>query len=385
MLKPFSFSVKQDIIFGIGCLEKLPEELIKRNLKKVLITSDPGLVKAGLVKRTEELLAKNGIEYVTFTDIEPDPSSKTVEKGIKLFVDNNIDGIVGIGGGSAMDTAKGIAIVGKSGRSVEDCAGYDTPIEHSTVPIIAIPTTAGTGSEVTRNAVITDHGKYKMVLLNDRILPVCALLDPELVATAPASVAAASGMDALIHAVEAYISKKASPFSDCMAEKAMELIGPNLRAFIANRANIEAASAMLLGSMFAGIALSLAMPGNAHALSHPITGFFKIPHGVANAVLFPVVLEFNALADQGKYKKIYNLLRPDSPITGSFDHEMLINEVRKLNQDLGLPKNFSEFGVSEAILPELITDALKTKIYELSNPRQTSEADIKQLYINSIG
>ncbi|MCR4442824.1 MAG: iron-containing alcohol dehydrogenase [Peptococcaceae bacterium] len=379
-----TFSVKGEVTFGSGCLEELPEKIISRNMKKVLITSDPGLVKTGLINRVEDMLTRHGIEYVTFTDIEPDPSYKTVEKGIQIFVNDNFDGIVGIGGGSAMDTAKGIAIVGKSGKKIKDFAGYYLPVDHPVPPVIAVPTTAGTGSEVTRNAVITDEEKYKMVILNDKILPACALLDPQLLATLPASVAAAAGMDALIHAVESYLSLAGSVFSYCMAEKAMELIGPNLRAFVANRADLEAASNMILGSAFAGIALSLALPCQAHALSHPITGYFNIPHGVANAVLFPFVLEFNALADKGKYKKIYSLIKPNAPDIDRFEPGMLVEEIRKLNKDIGLPERFSELGVTQDCIPLLLKDAQRTRIY-LFVPRQTTPEDMKRLYSLAIG
>jgi alcohol dehydrogenase len=380
-----TFSVKGEITFGIGCIEELPAKLISRNIKRVLITIDPGLVKTGLLKRVENLLSARDINSVAFTEIEPDPSAKTVEKGIKLFAEGgDFGGLVGIGGGSAMDVAKGIAIVGKSGKKVSDYAGYYLPVDHPVPPIFAIPTTAGTGSEVTRNAVITDYGKYKMVLLNDKILPECALLDPQLLATLPASVAAASGLDALIHAVECYLYTRGSSFSDYMAEKGMELIGPNLRAFVANRTDMDAASKMLLGSTYAGISLSQALPGQAHALSHPITGFYHIPHGIANAVLFPYVLEFNALADKGKYKKIYNLIKPSAPATDRFEPEMLVEEIKKLNRDVGISPTFSAYGASPDSIPELVKDALRTKIYE-TVPRQTTEEDIRQLYTRSIG
>lgn len=382
----FSFSVKGETTFGVDCLNQLPEIVSDKQCKQVFLVADPAFENNNIVKNIKKMLKKKDIDCVTFTDVEH-PTSETVGKGVKLFSENDIDCIVGLGGGSAMDTAKGVALVGNSDKKIDDyakyAAGVNPVVEHSVPPLIAIPTTAGTGSEVTRNAVITDRNDYKMIIINDKILPENVLLDPKLLKTLPDSVAASAGMDALIHAVEAYLSLLSSPFTDTMAEKAMELIGENIRPFVANRKDLEAASGMHLGSMFAGIALSLAFPGNTHAMSHPLSGHFGIPHGVSNSVLFPVILEFNALADKGKYKKIYNYIKPENPVGADFDPMILVNEVKKLNKDLGLPANLSELGVTEDSIPELVEDALMSTLYDI-NPRQTTEEDIKQLYWNTL-
>jgi alcohol dehydrogenase len=222
-----------------------------------------------------------------------------------------------------------------------------------------------------------------MVILNDKLLPPIALLDPKLTTTMPASLAAATGMDALIHAVECYLSDLATPFSDALAEKAMELIGQALPRFVANRKDIEAASNQLMGSTLAGISLSLALPNQAHALSHPLTGYYHIPHGLANAMLFPVTMEFNALADKGKYKKIYNLLRSNRPYTENFEADMLISYIRKLNAMLGLPPTLGDMGVGLEHLDEMLADAQKTKIWEHC-PRSTSLDEMRKLYIKAI-
>lgn len=378
-----SFSVKQDIIFGIGLLSTLPEQVKKLNGTKVLLVSDPGLVKTGLTSKVEEILKNGNIPFATFTAVEPDPGCWVVEKANKMLVDEKADCIVAVGGGSAMDTAKSLALVGYSGKRINDYAGYYLPVDHETVPVIAIPTTAGTGSEVTRNTVITDVDKYKMVILNNKMLPEIALLDPELLTTMPPSIAAATSLDALIHAVECYLSDLATPFSDSVAEKAMELLGANIRRFVANRADIDAASNMMLGSTLAGIALSLSLPNQAHALSHPLTGYYHIPHGMANAMLFPTTMEFNALADKGKYKKIYNLLRTGHPYTEDFETSMLIDYLKKLNADLGLPKNLSEMGVTLEYIEEMLIDAQRTKIWEHC-PRTTSVDEMRMLYEKAI-
>lgn len=381
-IKSFSFSVKGEINFGIGCLKELPAKITARNLKKILIVSDPYLEKIGLVKRAGDLLAEKEIEYITFTEIEANPSAETVARGGKLLQENNIDGIVSLGGGSSIDVAKAVAIVGSNGGEIEEYAGFNR-VKNPVVPIIAIPTTAGTGSEVTSVTIIKNREKFKMAIGSDKILPECVLLDPLLISTLPSSVAASTGMDALTHAIEAYLSLEATLFSDAIAEKAISLIGANIRLFVANRSSLEPASAMLLGSTFAGIAFSLARLGNVHALSHPLSGHFDIPHGVANALLLPVVLEFNALADSGKYEKIYRLIKGDKINYGNFTQKMLVDEIRRLNEALGLPQTLSALGITKESLSLLVPDAMKSNLL-LFNPRQTTQKDVEQLYLKAL-
>lgn len=383
MIGKHSFSVKQDLEYGVGIVNELGEYVKKFDGTKVLVDSDPGLVKAGITARVEGILSNAGFNYVTFTEVEPDPGCWVVEKVVNLIVAEKVDCVVAVGGGSSMDTAKGAALVGYSGKRIHDFWGYYLPVDHDSIPVIAVPTTAGTGSEVTRNIVITDENKYKMVILNDKLLPTVGLLDPELITTLPANVAAATGMDALIHAVECYLSDLANPFSDSVAEKAMELIGPALPRFVANRADIDAACDMMMGSTLAGITLSLCLPNQAHALSHPLTGFYHVPHGLANAMLFPTTMEYNAIADHGKYKKIYNLLRKEHQYTEEFETDMLIKYLVDLNESLGLPKNLTEMGIGEEHLDEMIEDAQKTKIW-LHCPRLTTPKDMRVLYLKTM-
>ena len=380
-----SFSVKQDIVFANGSINTLAEQVKKLNGKKVLLVTDPGLVTIGLAERVVKILDGGGIASAVFSDVDPDPGCWIVEKAVEMFVREDADTVVAVGGGSAMDTAKGVVIVGRSGTRVNDFAGYYLPVPHEAAPFICVPTTAGSGSEVTRNAVITDVDKYKMVVLNDKLLPKTAILDPELITTLPPSVAAATSMDALIHAVECYLSDLATPFSDATAEKAMELIGRGIRRFIANRADISAAADMLMGSTLAGITLSLCLPNQAHALSHPLTGYYNIPHGLANAMLFPTTMEYNALADKGKYKKIYNILNTASGgrYTDDFHTDALISYLRKLNLELGLPKNLSAMGVGEEHLDAMVKDAQRTKIW-LHCPRSTSPEEMRALYLKAM-
>lgn len=218
-----------------------------------------------------------------------------------------------------------------------------------------------------------------MSVISYEILPKYAVLDPELIMTAPASIAASCGIDALIHAIEAYVSNFASPFSDAMAEKAMELIGANLRRFVANRKDEDAACAMMVGSTFAGMAFAWAKLGNVHAMSHPVSAYFHVAHGVANAVILPAVIEYNALADHGRYEKIYNYIREKKDPVADFKPEMLAEEIRKLNRDIGIPSSLSEVGVTEDKIEAMAKDAAVHPNVQ-ANPRQTNLKEMIALY-----
>lgn len=263
-MNPFEFSIPQNIIVGAGTLAKLPECAKKMGGTHAMILSGPTLKKMGVVDKAADSLKAAGIAADIFTDIEANPSVTTVEKATESYLASGADFLVALGGGSPMDVAKAVGVTAKYGGSITEYEGAHK-VPGKIVPLIAIPTTAGTGSEVTAFSVITDHSRdYKLTVFSYELLPEYAILDPELLTSAPASVAAACGIDAFIHAEEAYISTAASPFSDAMAEKAMELIGKNIRRFVARRTDLEAAEAMLTGSLFAGIAFSYARLGNVH-------------------------------------------------------------------------------------------------------------------------
>ncbi len=341
-MKDFRFKVPQNIEFGVGSLKKLPEILKENNSEHVYLVSDHGLESIGVVKKVQDIVEAGGLTCTTFLDVVPNPTVDVVNASTKMYKESGATSIIALGGGSSMDVAKATGVLATYGGEINDYEGlYKVP--GPIVPMIAIPTTAGTGSEVTASAVITDEAKnFKMSVISYEILPKYAVLDPELIMTAPASIAASCGVDALIHAMEAYVSNFASPFSDAMAEKAMELIGGNLRRFVANRKDEEAACAMMVGSTFAGMAFAWAKLGNVHAMSHPVSAYFHVPHGVANAVILPTVVEYNALADNGRYEKIYNYISEDKEPVIDFTPDMLVDEVKKLNKDLGIPSSLSE-------------------------------------------
>ena len=390
-MNEFSFSVPQNITVGKGSLTKLPEIAKKSGGSHAFLMSGPHLAKMGLVEKAANSLKSAGIAVDTFTDIEGNPSVETVDKATAAFKEAGADFIVAFGGGSPMDVAKAVGVTAKYGGSITEYEGAHK-VPGPIIPLIAIPTTAGTGSEVTAFSVITDHSRdYKLTVFSYEILPAYAILDAELLTTAPASVAAACGIDAFIHAEEAYISTAASPFSDAMAEKAMSLIGKNIRRFVANRGDIEAAESMLVGSLFAGIAFSFARLGNVHAMSHPVSAFFDVPHGVANAVLLPVIAEYNALADHGRYLTIYNDISPVPAYAEEFEPMMLVDAIRELCGEIGIPANLTEAINNASKTGPVSAEEIENKIEAMAvdamksgniavNPRSSRQCDIEMLY-----
>ncbi|MGL5191571.1 MAG: iron-containing alcohol dehydrogenase [Cetobacterium sp.] len=378
-MKDFSFKIPQNIEFGIGSLNKLPNILKNNGSQHVFLISDRGLEKIGVVNKVTEIIKNGGINYTTYLDVIPNPTITVVNEAATLYKECGATTIIALGGGSPLDVSKAVGILSTFGGKITDYEGLNK-VPGGIVPIIAIPTTAGTGSEVTASSVITDEDKnYKFSIVSYETLPKYAILDPELIMTAPASIAAACGVDALIHAIEAYLSKQASPFSDAMAEKAMELIGKNLRNFIKDRANEEAACGMMAGSNFAGISFAWARLGNVHAMSHPVSAFYHISHGIANSVLLPTVMEYNAVTDNGRYEKIYNYISENKNSSEVFKPEMLIDELKKLNAELGIPKSLSELGVKEESIEAMAKDAMKSGNV-LANPRETNLNDMIELY-----
>ena len=363
-MKDFRFKIPQNVEFGMGSLKKLPEILKENHSEHVFLISDRGLESIGLVKKIRDIIENGGITCTAYLDVKPNPTVAIVDEAAALYKEC---------------VAKSVGVLANYGGSITEYEG-NHKVPGPIVPIIAIPTTAGTGSEVTASAVITDESRnYKLSVFSYEILPKYAVLDPELIMTAPASIAASCGVDALIHAMEAYVSVNATPFSDAMAEKAMELIGANLRRFVANRKDEEAACAMMAGCNFAGIAFAWARLGNVHAMSHPVSAYFHVAHGVANSILLPTVLEYNALADHGRYEVIYHYIREGHSAAEDFKPEMLVEEIKKLNADLGIPKTLSEVGVKEELIPAMAEDAMKSGNIP-ANPRQTTLKDIIELY-----
>ncbi len=376
-MKTFSFSIPQNVIFGKGGLQELPQAAKKMQKKKALIISGPHLQKRGMVEKCRDALKAAEIESEAFTETEGNPGTETVEKAAEAYRKSGAEFIVAFGGGSPLDVAKAAGVLAVYGGRITDYEGGGK-VPGPIMPVIAIPTTAGTGSEVTPFAVITDHSRnYKLSVSSSYLLPSCAILDPELIASVPEKTAAACGVDALVHALEAYLSLAASPFSDMFALKALQMIGSSLRAYVADRS--QEAEAMLLGSLFAGIAFSHARLGNVHAMSHPVSAYFNVPHGMANAVLLPTVVEYNEQAAQGKYYDIYRCVAEDSVSEKEFVPSMLVEALRLLNRELGIPLCLREAGVQEAYFDAMADDAMKSGNIAV-NPRRTTKEDVLALY-----
>ena len=378
-MNEFAFSIPQNIKVGAGSLSKLPELAKELGRKKAYIISGPHLSKIGMVAKCQAALSAAGIDSDCFTETEANPSTETVEKATEGFKACGADFIVAFGGGSPLDVAKAVAVLATFGGNIADYEGAGK-VTGPIVPMIAIPTTAGTGSEVTAFSVITDHSRnYKLTVVSNYLLPTYAILDPELISTVPHKTAAACGIDARVHALEAYISLAASPFSDMFAEKALKLIGTNIRKYVADRTDMEACEGMMVGSLFAGIAFSHARLGDVHAMSHPVSAFFDVPHGVANAILLPTVIDFNMNEAAEKYCFIYNAIS-DSPIDEKeFTPDMLGSEIRVLNHELGIPASLSEVGVKSDKFDVMADDAMKSGNIFV-NPRKTTKNDILDLY-----
>ena len=383
-MKDFQFKIPQTIEFGMGSLKKLPEMLADSKSNNVMLVSDRGLEAIGVVKKVQDIIEAAGIKCTAYLDVKPNPTVDIVNEAAALYAECGATCLFALGGGSPMDVSKAVGILAVHGGNIADYEGAHK-VPGPIAPIIAIPTTAGTGSEVTASAVITDEERnFKMSVFTYHNIPKYAILDPELIMTAPASIAAACGVDALIHAMEAYLSTAATPFSDAMAEKAMELIGANLRRFVANRKDEEAACAMMLGSNFAGISFAWARLGDIHSMSHPVSAYYHVAHGVANAVLMPTVMEFNAIADHGRYEKIYNYIRTSKGPVTNFEPMMLVEEVKKLNKDLGIPEGLRAVGVdSDEHFQAMAEDAMKAG-NTLVNPRQTTVKDFVAMYYKAM-
>lgn len=376
----FSFTIPQNIKFGAGTLDLLPDLAKELGKSKGYIISGPHLNKIGMVAKCRKALKSAGMESECFTETEGNPSTDTVVKATEGFKKSKADFIVAFGGGSPLDVAKAVAVLATYGGNIVDYEGAGK-VMGPVVPMIAIPTTAGTGSEVTAFSVIIDHSRnYKLTVVSNYLLPAYVILDPDLIATVPANTAAACGIDAMVHALEAYISKAASPFSDIFAREALRLIGGSIRDYVADRSNPAACESMMVGSLFAGIAFSHARLGNVHAMSHPVSAYFDVPHGVANAILLPTVVDFNKdAADPEKYRYIYGCISKDMGADINFTPDMLATEIRMLNYELGILPTLSDIGVTSDKFEQMADDAMKSGNIQC-NPQFTMKNDILKLY-----
>ncbi|MCQ2514263.1 MAG: lactaldehyde reductase [Ruminococcus sp.] len=374
------FVLNETSYHGAGAINAIPEEIEGRGFKKVLVASDPDLIKFGVTDKVTNVLYQAGIPYEIFSDIKPNPTIENVKNGVAAFKACKADCIVAIGGGSSMDTAKAIGIIINNPdfadvRSLEGVA----PTKNKCVPIIAVPTTAGTAAEVTINYVITDAEKNrKMVCVDVHDIPVVAVVDPEMMSTMPKGLTAATGMDALTHAIEGYITKGAWELSDMFHLKAIEVISKYLRGAVDNTK--EGREGMALGQYIAGMGFSNVGLGLVHSMAHPLGALYDTPHGVANAIILPTVMEYNASSTGEKYKDIAKAMGVADVDNMSVEEyrKAAIDAVKKLSEDVGIPADLKEI-VKEEDLQFLAQSAFDDACRP-GNPRDTSVEEIIELY-----
>lgn len=349
-----------------------------------LIVTDKPLVEIGLVGDVAEKLSAQGIATAIFDGVQPNPTVGNVEAGLKLLKENDCDFVISLGGGSPHDCAKGIALVATNGGSIKDYEGVDVSAKPQ-MPLVAINTTAGTASEMTRFCIITDESRHiKMAIVDKNTTPILSVNDPELMLKKPAGLTAATGMDALTHAIEAYVSIAANPITDACAIKAIELIQQNLREAVDNGQSIEARDQMAYAQFLAGMAFNNASLGYVHAMAHQLGGFYDLPHGVCNALLLPYVQEYNAQVSAARLKDVAVAMGID--VTAMNDDEgaqAAIAAIKQLSVDVCIPENLTKLGVKAQDIPTLAENALKDAC-GFTNPKQATHEEICQIFTKAL-
>lgn len=365
----FGFFIPTVSLMGLGSAKEAGSQVKALGARKALIVTDKGLAQMGMAEQIKTQIEASGVDAVIFDGAEPNPTDKNVHAGVAAYQDNQCDAIISLGGGSSHDCAKGVGLVIGNGGDICDFEGVDKSTKPMP-PFVAINTTAGTASEMTRFCIITNTStKVKMAIVDWRCTPNIAINDPLLMVGMPPALTAATGMDALTHSVEAYVSTIATPITDACAIKAIELISDYLRPVVANGQNIEARDRMAYAEYLAGMAFNNASLGYVHAMAHQLGGFYNLPHGVCNAILLPAVCEFNMISNPRRFadiavalgENITNLSVVDAANAG-------IAAIRKLSRDIGIPAGLSELGVKETDLRIMAENAMKDACM-LTNPR----------------
>ncbi len=365
---------------GAGAIADIITEVQGRGFAKAFVCSDPDLIKFGVTAKVTDLLDANSIPYEIFSEIKPNPSIKNVQDGVEAFKASQADCIIAVGGGSAMDTAKavGIIITNPEFADVRSLEGV-APTKNPCVPILAVPTTAGTAAEVTINYVITDEEKNrKMVCVDTHDIPIVAFVDPDMMTTMPKGLTAATGMDALTHAIEGFTTQAAWTMTDMFHLKAIEIIAASLRGAVDNTP--EGREGMALGQYIAGMGFSNVGLGIVHSMAHPLGAVYDTPHGVANAIILPTVMEYNAEATGDKYKYIAAAMgvQGTEDMTVEEYRKAAIDAVKKLSQDVGIPADLKEIVKSEDV--PFLAESAYADACRPGNPKDTSVEDITALY-----
>lgn len=374
-----TFKIANKLITGHGATETLLEEVKRLDVSNPLIVTDEILQKVGVVDQVTSLL--KGFSYEVFTGVKPDPELRIVEECSETFTKGNHDGLIAIGGGSAIDIAKSVSAFAPFEGDLSELLGTDL-VPAKGAPIITLPTTAGTGSEVTNISILSDkEAQLKKGMVSDHLLPDVAIVAPEMTLTMPPSVTAASGVDALVHAIEAYISVHASPITDALAIHAMKMIAKNLPKAYANPDHLEAREKMATASLMAGMAFGNAGVGAVHALAYPLGGRYHIAHGVSNALLLPYVMEWNKIACVERFRDIAIALGENiSELSDKEAADRAVQAMERLCNDVNIPSGLRAFDIPERAITEMAEDASKIERLLNNNPRKLSKEDIEKIY-----
>ena len=377
----YGFYIPTVTLMGIGAHRQLGEQIKTLGAKKPFLVTDKGITAAGLTQQIVDLIKKEtGSDTVVFDETVPNPTDKNVVDGLAAYEANGCDMIITLGGGSPHDCGKGIGIVSTNGGTIHDYEGVDQSTQ-AMPPFIAINTTAGTGSEMTRFCIITDTSrKIKMAIVDWRVTPAVAINDPLLMVGMPSFLTAATGMDALTHAVEAYVSTIATPVTDACALKAIELVSEYLRPVVANGDDLEARDKMAYAEYLAGMAFNNASLGHVHAMAHQLGGFYNLPHGVCNAILLPHVSRYNLIAKLDRYVDIAVAMGENvEGLSTREAAEKALTAIQSISQDVGIPANLTELGVKIEDLPTMAENAQKDAC-GMTNPRRPSLEDVIGIY-----
>lgn len=376
----FGFFMPTINLGGVGCADEAGPQARLLGARKVLIVTDKVLNQIGMAADIKKKIEAAGVEVVVFDGAMPNPTDKNVHDGVKVYKDNGCDGLVSLGGGSAHDCCKGIGFVVAGGGTIRDYEGVDKSTK-AFPPFLAINTTAGTASEMTRFCIITNTDTHvKMAIVDWRCTPNVSINDPVLMVGKPPALTAATGMDALTHAIEAYVSTIATPITDACGVQAMELIANNLSSAVALGEDLQARDQMAYAEFLAGMAFNNASLGYVHAMAHQLGGLYDLPHGVCNAVLLPHVCEFNLIAKPTRFAEIAVRLGEDVTYLSTVDAAQKgIDSIRRLSKSIGIPGGLKEMGVKEEDLPLMATNAMKDAC-SFTNPRKPSHAEVVGIF-----
>ncbi len=384
-MKPFSFQTTRSVVAEIGATARIGAMLAARGCRKVAFVTDAPILRLGLAQAALDGIAQAGLDVWVFAEVQPDPAEAMILAAAARARAEGVDCVASVGGGSSLDTAKLIAVLAASDQPIGEMYGVGL-VRGERLPLILAPTTAGTGSEVTPISIVTTGSNEKKGVVAPQLLPDVAVLDPELTVGLPAAVTAATGIDAMVHAIEAYTSKRLkNVVSDCLARQALALLGANIRQACTVPGDREARGAMLMGSMLAGMAFANAPVAAVHALAYPLGGHFHVPHGLSNALVLPHVLAFNLPEAMPLYAELAPLVFPD--LAGKSETaraEGLVEGFRRLGPELGMATRLSEVGVGHNHLPVLAEDAMKQQRLLINNPREMTYEAALDIYSQAL-